>query len=340
MFQLEKQIFAFLEKKKKASVWELLYYLDANESELRTVLNKMYEKKLIYSDKNGKIHLKKKIGIKFLEFCKCCNGRLFEKNAKFKKTLKKYLSLTDKYFPSADEWQQARILPEEAVAKAFLIQKNGDLDFSNVCILGDDDFLSVALALISDKTKIIVLDIDRGIIEALNKIAKRKRLPIKAYHYDARKRLPKRFIGKFDTVITDPPEAKIAMLTFLSRALELMKGKHSALYFGITHQESSLKKWNLFTKVLLERNLAITHALPGFCSYPDYSGSWSKYWQEFKFVKGLKFKVNKPDHCWYRATLFRLEAFDKPKKLNVKIPKDPEKFYLDEETETETASMF
>lgn len=98
-----------------------------------------------------------------------------------------------------------------------------------ILCLGDDDFISIALAFLLKKiapnstTKIVALDIDRRILNAINKISKDYELPIETGYYDVQEPLPKTYTQQFDCVYTDTPYTLIDAQLFLSRSIKALK---------------------------------------------------------------------------------------------------------------------
>ncbi|GIO26315.1 adenosylmethionine decarboxylase [Ornithinibacillus bavariensis] len=132
--------------------------------------------------------------------------------------------------PTADvAIDQSKCTVETAIKRALLALDYTMLLNKGILCLGDDDFISIALAFLLKKiaphstTKIVVLDIDRRILYTINKIAEDYELPIKTDYYNVQEPLPKKYAHQFDCVYTDTPYTLIGSQLFLSRAINALK---------------------------------------------------------------------------------------------------------------------
>ncbi|MBD8004070.1 adenosylmethionine decarboxylase [Bacillus norwichensis] len=154
--------------------------------------------------------------------------------------------------PTADvAIDQAKCTVETALKRALLA-----LDYTmllNKCILclGDDDFISIALAFLLKKiaphstTKITVLDVDRRILCTINKIAKDYELPIKTDYYNVQEPLPETYGHQFDCVYTDTPYTLFGAQLFLSRAINALKPEAMRHVFFSYAKRSYQRQWEL-----------------------------------------------------------------------------------------------
>ncbi|MGE7688376.1 adenosylmethionine decarboxylase [Lysinibacillus sp. NPDC097214] len=132
--------------------------------------------------------------------------------------------------PTADvAIDQAKCTVDTALKRALLALDYTMLLNKRILCLGDDDFISIALAFLLKKiaphsaTKIVVLDIDRRVLSTISNIAKDYELPIKADYYNVQEPLPKTYAHQFDCVYTDTPYTLIGAQLFLSRAINALK---------------------------------------------------------------------------------------------------------------------
>lgn len=132
--------------------------------------------------------------------------------------------------PKADvAIDQAKCTVETALKRALLALDYTMLLNKRILCLGDDDFISIALAFLIKKiaphsaTKIIVLDIDRRVLSTISKIAKDYELPITTDYYNVQVPLPETYAAQFDCVYTDTPYTLIGAQLFLSRAINALK---------------------------------------------------------------------------------------------------------------------
>ncbi|MCL1694586.1 MULTISPECIES: adenosylmethionine decarboxylase [unclassified Lysinibacillus] len=154
--------------------------------------------------------------------------------------------------PTADvAIDQAKCTVETALKRALLALDYSMLLNKRILCLGDDDFISIALAFLLKKiaphsaTKIVVLDIDRRVLRTIDKIAKDYEIPIKADYYNVQKPLPNRYAQQFDCVYTDTPYTLIGAQLFLSRAIDALKPEAMRHVFFSYAKRSYQKQWEL-----------------------------------------------------------------------------------------------
>jgi len=154
--------------------------------------------------------------------------------------------------PTADvAIDQAKCTVETALKRALLALDYTMLLNKRILCLGDDDFISIALAFLLKKiapnstTKIVVLDIDRRILCTISKIAKDYELPIKTDYYNVQEPLPKTYAHQFDCVYTDTPYTLIGAQLFLSRAINALKPEAMRHVFFSYAKRSYQKQWQL-----------------------------------------------------------------------------------------------
>jgi hypothetical protein len=189
--------------------------------------------------------------------------------------------------------------------RVSLIARMGDASGKRIAILGDDDLVSVALCLAAEPKHVTVLEIDERLVAFLGEAAAELDLPITSARWDLRSPLPAKYKGQFDTFVTDPSETMPGLKMFLSRALYTLRGgEGGAGYFGLTTIEASYKKWGAFQQWLLKTYpLAITHILPGYAYYDNWTGL-------AKQTKGYGLDPFKkmPRATWFNSALVRLET--------------------------------
>jgi len=139
------------------------------------------------------------------------------------------------------EYDQFFASAKTSVSEALVVKDKGLLyNEAKIALLGDDDLVSLVLALINPELEITVFEIDRDIISGITKGAELLGIKnIQTVTYDARNSLEKHFINKFDIVLTDPPYTKSGFGLFLKRATELVgydqrlqKGKYIFIHYG------------------------------------------------------------------------------------------------------------
>jgi len=176
-------------------------------------------------------------------------------------------------------------------------------------LVGDDDLLSVALALTRLPSRITVLDIDKRLGEFIGSVNKEYGFGIEYIEYNVADPLPTELLGKFDVFSSEPLETLSGLRAFLMRGVACLR-ENGVGYFGLTLYEASLKKWLAVQKLLSRMNCVVTDIIQGFSVYPmDYG---TANYEEFAY--NLGFKVNKnPGVNWYKSALFRFELLGRAK---------------------------
>ena len=323
---------------KERSPWELISLVDADLNEfietLRTLLNEgLVESrggKLFLTEK-GKVE-RNKLNLKLYDVrCHHCEGRgIVEDPFLILDKYKKIASQRPK--PTAD-YDQGYIKEEDVLRRIAFIYERGDLEGTEIIVIGDDDLISLGMALTGLPKRIVVLEIDDRLINFINRKAEEYDFNIIAKKFDVRNDLDDNFRGKFDVFITDPVETIEGITLFLSRAVSGLKGKGAAGYFGLTHQEASLRKWHEIEKRLLNMNLVITDMLRDFNVYPmnenlELAAEDYIVYREIAKLTGN----NKIDSDFYRSTLIRVEAIGEVKPLVRGSVELREEIYVDEES--------
>ena len=146
----------------------------------------------------------------------------------------------------------------------------GDVADQRILLLGDDDLLSIALALTGLPREIVVVEIDPRLCEFHPHMWRATRhLNVHVIQHDAREKLPADLRAHFDTFVTDPSET---IQGFCSLSKKGWRCSHRAAaragYFGVTLIEASMLKWNVWERHLLQNHaLVFTHISEPFSLY-------------------------------------------------------------------------
>ena len=268
------------------------------------------------------------LGLKALNDEKCVKYMI---PSEFVPVLNEYKKLVKSRPNPVEKYDQGYIGDTDAILRLAFMYERGDLEGASVLILGDDDMMGIAFALTNLPKRILVLDIDKRIIEYEKKVAAEKDLRIEAKLYDASQPLDKSLRGKFDVFLTDPVETLEGIKVFLSRCASAIKA-NGAGYFGVTHLEASLKKWLEIEKMLISMNLVITDILRDFSIYPtkDNIGLAAHNYPITNMLKELG--AGEIDSDFFRSSFFRVEAIDEPKPLIKGKVNIREAMYKDDES--------
>jgi predicted methyltransferase len=299
----------------KKSIWELL---DSTEFLLRdfvAAIDDLLRSGLIEAD-GGKLGLTERgrgaveeAPMRYRSYiCDKCLGRRVIPGIGFDEVLREYSEIAkDRPLPD-DEFCQGHMGEYDVIARVAFMHHYDDLHGKDIVIIGDDDLLSVALALTGLPSRICALDIDERIGDFIGRVNRERGLDIEFHKYDVRDPLPREFLGAFDVFSSEPLETMSGLRAFISRGVCCL-GEGGAGYFGLTVAEASPKKWLEVERLVMEMNCAITDIIRGFSRYPtlyesvNYEG----------FVKELGIPVpENPGIRWYKSSLFRIEALGRP----------------------------
>ncbi len=217
---------------------------------------------------SGLMFVTKKLRISFVNdlLCKTCGGTRIEFPHEFDDIIAKLKSFTDQRPSPNTSLDQAFGLPITALRRAYFMLQNDDLEGRKILLLGDDDFTSLAIALLDISTDITVLDIDMRLTDVIRKIAGENNYQIKCYNHNLRKPIPEELEGQFDTILTDPPYTIPGLELFLSRAIQALKKEIGRkVYLAFAHRAPN----DLFDfqQAIGNHGLAIQETIPGFNLY-------------------------------------------------------------------------
>lgn len=312
--------------------WRILYLSNRPFNIVAETIKTLAEDGLLRIDENNKIHLTDK-GQAFLQDhhilpkkdCTCpkCQGRGVS-NDEFSNLLVQFREVSRQRPKAVIEYDQGFVTDETTVARVALLADRGDIQGKDILIIGDDDLVSLAAAMSGLSRRVVVLEVDRRLIDFIQQVAAEHNLPIEARSYDVKYRLPEEYVGAFDTFLTDPPETIGGLRVFLRRGLASLKGPGCAAYFGLTYTESSLYKWNTFQQMLTrDFQVAITDIIHNFNEYVTWDYLLGSIRDDLSFVQV------KPEFNWYRSSMYRIETLAAYKGPNEDVQE--EELYVDEE---------
>lgn len=322
MEKLESRILYELAVSRK-TIWELLERLNFPLKDFVSALKNLHRSGLIAADENGFYLTEKGKGLvnpKSLDFdgkiCPSCLGKRIIPEAKFKEVLEEFKRITEKRPCPTIDFFQGYMFAEDVIARAALMHYYDDLTGKEIILIGDDDLLSVVLALTGLPLRIVVLDIDKRIGEFIKTVNAEYGFSIDFKQYNVVDPLPAELLGRFDVFSSEPLETLSGLRAFIYRGAACLKAGGVG-YFGLTLYEASLKKWLIIQKLLAKMNCVITDIIQGFSVYP-MSYTTANY-EEFVYNLGFSVEPN-PGVNWYKSALFRFEVLGK-----AKLPASPNK---------------
>lgn len=326
--RIKKQILRHLIKK-PATFWELINYQDSHIVNFLQAIKELLLDKII-EYKKPYFYLVANLSLFPYKDPGCLNCAPFSKDSYWKEIFQKFINIVrNRPLPTSD-FDQGFVKPEDTIKRIAFIYERGDLEDTEIFILGDDDLISLSMALTKLPKRIVVVEID----ERINKfiIEKAKELEyknIEVYNYNVIDTLPQKFHKNFDVFITDPVETYKGLKLFISRCISALKGIGSVGYMGFTHREASLKKWYEFEKFILDSGLVITDILRDFTTYPEKDNQWEDFYRTYRIMK--EFDLELPTVDWYKSCFVRFEVIEGPKILDIPQPKSLEELYFDDE---------
>lgn len=284
---------------------------------------------LILTEKGKAVYLKNKTSLK-AKLCEHCLGKRVVISEEFKPILEKFSVLVQERPAPIVEYIQGYMKEEDVIRRVIFMHSYNDLKDKDIIIIGDDDLLSIALALTKLPKRIVVLDIDDRIVNFLKEISRKENLNVEVWKYNIKEPFPKKLRRKFDLFSCEPLETYSGLKLFIGRGINALK-KNGIGYFGLTIQEASYPKWRYVQQLILKANGVITDVIKGFSSYPV--NSYSSFNCEEVLLKRLKLNLtySQSDIAWYKSTMVRLEILGEPKNLIAPDKKYPLVFKDEEE---------
>ncbi|MDF2953192.1 MAG: Aminopropyltransferase BpsA [Thermodesulfobacterium sp.] len=326
--RIKKQILRQLIKK-PSTFWELINYQDSHITAFLQAIRELIDENLV-EYKKPFFRITDNVNTFSYKDSGCLLCSPFSKDSYWKKILDKFLEIVkDRPLPTSD-FDQGFIRPEDTLKRTAFIYERGDLEDTEIFILGDDDLISLSMALTGLPKRIVVVEIDKRI----NKFIKEKTQEIgytnlETYNYNVINDLPEELKKKFDVFVTDPVETQKGLKLFINRCISALKGEGSVGYMGFTHREASLKKWYNFEKFLIESGFVITDILRDFTTYPEKENQWEDFYRTYRIMK--EFDLELPNVDWYKSCFIRFEVVEGPKILNIPLPKNIKELYFDDE---------
>lgn len=283
---------------------------------------------LILTEKGKEIYLKAKVAFK-PKFCENCLGKRIVINKDFQPILERFIEIVKERPAPIVDYIQGYMKEEDIVRRIIFMHSYNDLKDKNIIIIGDDDLLSIALALTKLPKRIVVLDIDKRLACFLKEVNKKENFNIKVGEYDISEPFPKNLQRKFDVFSCEPLETYSGLRLFIGRGINALK-KNGVGYFGLTIQEASYPKWQDIQKFIIKANGVLTDMIKGFSAYPV--NSYKNFNCEEILLKRLKLNLNysQKEIDWYKSTLIRFEILGEvrnlinPDKKYRLVFKDPE----------------
>ena len=137
------------------------------------------------------------------------------------------------------ELDQCHCTPKTLLRRVLALHGAGAIAGRRILLLGDDDLMSLALARFVGRfgsgpviSELTVLDVDERLLAFIDRELAGPPFRSQLVACDLREPLPPEHVGRYDTVVTDPPYTTEGARLFLSRAAEALAGEGSTVFFS------------------------------------------------------------------------------------------------------------
>jgi len=207
------------------------------------------------------------------------------------------------------EFFQGRVQPQDLFRRLRFMYERGDVAERGLFILGDDDYLCLALAMTGLPRRITVVEIDTRITDFIRDKAAALGLPSEVAAYNAAEPLPAHLAGQFDTFVTDPVETSKGFRATMARGIASLRHP-GAIYFGITEIECPPERWHEFQRMFNRAGFVLTDILRDHSHYVDDPDNDPA---QFALLRRCPFPVTGlPDYRFYRSSFTRLISVQEP----------------------------
>ncbi|MEU8466410.1 GNAT family N-acetyltransferase [Streptomyces sp. NPDC029006] len=142
--------------------------------------------------------------------------------------------------PAADmTLDQSKCTPETKVRRVLALLSAGTLPGGSLLLIGDDDLISLAVAVVGDVLgaplvdQVTVVDISPDILGYIERVSADLGTRVETVQHDLRNPLPEGLHRQFDVAMTDPPYTPEGARLFLSRAVEgLRQGPAHSIFLS------------------------------------------------------------------------------------------------------------
>lgn len=165
---------------------------------------------------------------------------------------------------------QCPVIPLDIARKVAFMYEMGDLTNKSLLCIGDADLFSLVAAAVGRPKEIYVIDIDREVLDVIQKTSEEMGFPIKVEAYDIRRLLkdefPRHLKSRFDVFETDPPYTEVGMKCFLALGMYSLKriGVGYVTVPFLPTEEWSIELLFKTEKFIMENGFVITNCIRSF----------------------------------------------------------------------------
>ena len=166
---------------------------------------------------------------------------------------------------------QSHADPDTCIRRVFYMYEHGSIEGRNIVLLGDDDLLSLAIAVFADYFgievgSITIFDIDQRILNFVEQKRDSQGLSINTVSHDLRKELPDEIKNSYDVFFTDPPYTVEGIKLFAARGTAVLRKKPGKTAYISFPSRPPDEISSIFAS-LSSLGLAPKELIPGFNRY-------------------------------------------------------------------------
>jgi predicted methyltransferase len=171
--------------------------------------------------------------------CPTCGGRGSMVPGELTSVAAELAKITRRAPPPNLAFNQCHATVGTKLRRVLAMQEADALVGRRVLLLGDDDLVSLAIALVVQRfgtaatvAELVVVDIDAAVVDFIADCLASAPFPVTCRQIDLREDLPAELEGRFDTVVTDPPYTVEGARLFLTRAAAALSGPGGNVFFS------------------------------------------------------------------------------------------------------------
>lgn len=173
--------------------------------------------------------------------CTACAGSGITVPPGFATARRRLAELLRSVPPADPRLDQAHSTIDAKLRRIAYFEESGVLGGRSILLLGDDDFMAVAIAVAASSVgiglpaRLAVVEVDPAVVGFTRTRLSELGMEVELVHHDLRRPLPVELLRAFDTVVTDPPYTLAGAELFLSRAAAALRtraGGQVMLSFG------------------------------------------------------------------------------------------------------------
>ena len=191
--------------------------------------------------------------------------------------LKEIKTISNKRPHPNPDFDQSRINIKTIINRIKILLSHGDLEGRRLCLLGDDDGMSVALTIFkkfnpSFDFTISVIDIDDLVVKYIRKYDLKKEILL--LKIDLRNEIPESWLNNHDVIMTDPPYTISGARLFLRKSYSLLhqiikknviRVNYKPVYFSFSNKPTIFL--SKLIKMILEESFSVNSIYQRFNFY-------------------------------------------------------------------------